>query len=160
VKQLLILRHANAQFHSPTGSDQDRPLSPRGHKQCKQLAQWFETEKIAPQITLCSPATRTRETLAALPAHIHPDTRTTYPRELYFGGPTSLTECVTQLPASAHSALIIGHNPTLSDVVSEWIGAPLGLSTCTLAIVEFETDDWQWVGACPATLRERIRGKA
>ncbi len=157
MKQLMLLRHADATFTSPTGRDEDRPLSRKGQKQCQQLAAWLIENQIIPQRIRCSPAIRTRETLSFLPPGFHTQEPCSFPRNLYNGGTTEAWLEICALPNSVERVLLIGHNPTLSFLASELLKQPLTLSTCHFVVIELDTDNWGTAETCPARLIQNRR---
>src|SRR4051794_21636581 len=65
-RQLFVLRHAKSSWDDPDVEDFDRPLAPRGQRDAAGMAGQLAAAGPAPELILCSPARRTRETLAAV----------------------------------------------------------------------------------------------
>ena len=61
---LLLLRHAKSSWADPGMADRDRPLSQRGRQAAERMAHEIDRLSLLPDRILCSPARRTRETLA------------------------------------------------------------------------------------------------
>ena len=66
MKRLVLLRHFKSSWPEPGIPDCDRPLAPRGQRDAIAMAEAMVTHDLVPERILCSPARRTRETLAAL----------------------------------------------------------------------------------------------
>ena len=70
-RQLMLLRHAKAELGGPGMTDFERPLAGRGRKAAARMGRYLAENGLAPDLVLCSPARRTRETWeiasAALP---------------------------------------------------------------------------------------------
>src|SRR5882672_1530951 len=64
--RLLLLRHAKSSWGDRQLADIDRPLSSRGESAAALMAEAIVDRGLLPDRVLCSPALRTRETLAAL----------------------------------------------------------------------------------------------
>jgi phosphohistidine phosphatase len=137
-RHLVLLRHAKAE--SPTGAaDRDRPLSARGQTDAQAAGGWLATRHV-PDLVLCSPAKRTRQTWHAvsthLPAGAGPEVR--YERRLYLAGPDDLLAMVREIDDRVHNVLVIGHNPALSELA--FLLDPTGgldsdgLRTCGLTV--------------------------
>jgi phosphohistidine phosphatase len=155
VRRLVLLRHAKAE--TPAGMrDDQRPLSPRGHADAQAAGAWLAARAV-PELVLCSPTKRTRQTwhaiAANLPAKVDPVVH--YERRLYLGGADELLAVVREIEDSVSSALLIGHNPTLSqlafDLDPEGGLDSDGLRTCGLTV---HAVDGPWA-ECGAT-RARI----
>ena len=89
VRQLFLLRHAKSSWDDPGLADVDRPLAPRGRKAVKKVARYLRREGIDPQVVLCSPALRTRQTLERLGSVVREDVSVRIERKLYGAGRTS-----------------------------------------------------------------------
>ena len=109
----MILRHAKAD--RPTGvADVDRPLTGRGHADAAAAGAWLASRGYPPDVVLCSPAKRTRQTWhgVALALSGAPDVR--YEPDLYAGGVDAVLSLIASVPGSAGTVLVVGHNPTVS----------------------------------------------
>ena len=114
--ELLLLRHAKSSWDDPGLSDAERPLAPRGRKAAKRLARYLEREGLRPELVLCSPARRTRETLEAiLPALGSPEVG--LEDGLYGADAGDLLARLRRIPARVRCAMLVGHNPALQDLV-------------------------------------------
>lgn len=63
--QLTFVRHGEAHPAGLDGNDDIRPLTPRGHQQAKQSADYLQ-QQICPEVFVVSPLRRAQETLAYL----------------------------------------------------------------------------------------------
>jgi phosphohistidine phosphatase len=63
---LILWRHADARDPRDGESDEDRPLTPKGERQAKRMAQWLNHHLPDSARVLCSPTLRTRQTAQAL----------------------------------------------------------------------------------------------
>ncbi|WP_158240651.1 SixA phosphatase family protein [Telmatospirillum siberiense] len=115
MKLIHLLRHAKSSWDDPDIDDFERPLNKRGHKTAVLLADYFRRQRIRPDIVLCSPAKRTRQTLDALRASFH-DVPVTCDRRLYDAAPMTLHALLAELPRRCLSVLLIGHNPGLQQL--------------------------------------------
>jgi phosphohistidine phosphatase len=114
-RTLVILRHAKAE--RPVGlADLDRPLTERGHADAAAAGAWLAAKGYRPDVVLCSPAKRTRQTwhgvAVALAGSSAPEVR--YERDLYYSGTERVLALVRSVPVGAATVLVIGHNPTVS----------------------------------------------
>jgi phosphohistidine phosphatase len=137
-RTLVLLRHAKAK-NPPGVGDIDRPLSARGHADAAAAGAWLAARHM-PDLVLCSPAKRTRQTwhgvAVALPAAESAVVR--YDRTVYEGGAADLLTVVRGIDDAVRTAMLIGHNPSLSrlaflldpdsDIDSD------GLRTCGLSV--------------------------
>ena len=109
---LMLLRHAKSSWERPE-RDFDRPLGPRGLRDAPRMARDLAAQGFAPTHVLCSPARRTRETLALLQPH-WPLPKATFPDDLYESTAETVRARIDR--DGGARTLVIGHNPGLHDV--------------------------------------------
>ena len=113
---LYVLRHAKSSWDDPALSDHDRPLAPRGRKAAKAIARHLRKEGVEPQLVLCSPARRARETLERIePALARRGVKVE--DALYGAGADALLGRLHEVGDAVASVMVIGHNPGLEDLV-------------------------------------------
>jgi phosphohistidine phosphatase len=114
---LVLLRHAKSAY--PTGVvDHDRPLAPRGVREAKLAGDWLRANLPAVDAVLCSTAARTRETLvrSGIAAPVR------YAERLYGAGYATVIEEIRTVADDVTVLLVIGHEPTMSDVALQLAG--------------------------------------
>ena len=109
--QLILLRHGKSDWDTPQDSDFERPVSTRGITEIPLIANKLAT--LIPQETciICSPALRTRETLA-LAQPFWPKCKTVFDERVYEAGTSQLLASLQDY-GEHPSVVIIGHNPGL-----------------------------------------------
>ena len=131
---LIVLRHAKA-ADGVGMADADRPLTARGRRDAAAAGEHLRDLGLAPRLVLCSPAVRTRQTLAAL--RLDGDLAVSYEQRIYQNDVDLLFDLIRA--ADAESLLVIGHNPALHQLVAD-LGAPeldrFPTSACAVLTVE------------------------
>ncbi|AGL13593.1 histidine phosphatase family protein [Actinoplanes sp. N902-109] len=158
-RTLVLLRHAKAE---PGGElpDIDRQLTATGRANADAAGAWLADQRLHPQLVLCSPAVRTRQTwhgVAVALAQAAPDgggPEVHYEPGLYHGGRTEVIDLLRAVPDTVRTVLIIGHNPTMSDVSVllrpyEEMGLAEALRTSGLAVHRAEGP---WSGTEPGAM--------
>ena len=158
-RTLVLLRHAKAETPGEV-LDFERRLAPRGEADAKAAGAWLAGRGLLPGLVICSPATRTRQTwhgvavglAEAGTATAGPEVR--YEPGLYAGGRTEVVDLLRAVPDDVATVLVIGHNPTMSDVsllLRPDDGDPVtaGLKTCGLAV---HRTDGSWSGTEPGSM--------
>lgn len=117
-RELLLLRHANAEAQAAGQSDFDRPLSPLGREHAAAVAAWLKPQP-RPQLTLCSPSLRTQQTLAVLEERLGPLHARMEPA-IYEASPGTLLALLdgALTVEGVERVLLIGHNPGLESAVA------------------------------------------
>ena len=111
-RYLLMLRHAEAEASRPGHRDLQRRLTEHGLAQAADVGRWL-TERHRVDAVLCSPAIRTRETLAELGVGATAE----FPEWLYNGGGDEILTGIRGLDPSVNTALVVGHAPGVPAVV-------------------------------------------
>jgi phosphohistidine phosphatase len=117
---LVLWRHAEAQDGTPDGQDMARKLTSKGVKQARRMGAWLDQHLPASARVVCSPAVRTVQTVEWLgrPFHIRPGLAPD-------ASPMALRELV-DWPHAGGLTLVVGHQPTLGQVVAQLLGLPAG----------------------------------
>src|SRR5690606_3237306 len=111
MRQLILLRHAHAESVAPGRTDLDRPLSAAGRAEAEAAGCWLQERGLMPDLALCSPARRTRETLEAVLAQVG-DVDLRLDEEIYEASPGALAGLVDR-HRDVGRLLLVGHNPGL-----------------------------------------------
>jgi len=163
MQQLLILRHAKAVPWSPSAEDFPRKLTGAGREHAQKVATWLSQNLEPPEVILCSPSQRTRETLAPILA-LQPQLEAVvhFQPQLYHATSSTIETLLDAAFARANRVLIVGHNPGFESLAADVIrahhrGALMQLPTGTLVVVDF-TEGWS-SGHHRGILRHVIRGK-
>jgi phosphohistidine phosphatase len=149
--RLLLLRHAKSSWGDPGLADSERPLAPRGRRNAAAIAKAIDAEGMTPDKVICSPARRTRETLAALLPYLPGEGRVTIEPKLYDSTPGDYVAAIARSGGNARTLMVIGHNPTIQ-ATARWLigdGEP-GLAaevaakypTGALAVIDFGQIGW------------------
>lgn len=126
MRQLLLLRHAKSSWDDPALPDHARPLNARGRRSALAMAEAMRDLGLAPDIVFVSSARRTLQTLEALTPF--EDGALIEPMDaLYLAPWPRLLEELRQVPETARSLLLIGHNPGLHDLAMA-LGDPATLA--------------------------------
>ncbi len=115
-RHLLLLRHAKAVPPGET-ADRDRALAPRGRRDAVAAGRWLREARLVPDLTLCSTATRTRQTWELAAAQLGAAQPSVACRdEAYLASPATLLGLVRACPDQAATVLVVGHNPGLHEL--------------------------------------------
>jgi phosphohistidine phosphatase len=125
VRFLTIVRHAHAEKPTAAKRDFDRVLSDRGKRQCEQLHAWAsdknELARYGPTTALISAAARTMETFHLALEGTPLIGEHVVSEKIYNGvRPVSAEDVLIELTAMdtvATSLLIVGHDPTLAELL-------------------------------------------
>jgi len=114
-RELIVLRHAKADRGSHV--DHERPLTGRGRRDALAAGRWMAENDIKPELTLCSTATRAKETWALAAMELGDGVPTQFERDIYGGDTEDILRLLRDTDKHVHTLLLVGHNPTLQDLV-------------------------------------------
>lgn len=109
--QLILLRHGKSDWDASADRDFDRPVSARGISEIPLIANKLATLISNETGIICSPAIRTRESLA-LAQPLWPECKTVFDERVYEAGISQLLDSLQDYGEHS-SVVIIGHNPGL-----------------------------------------------
>jgi len=115
VKTLLVLRHAKSSWKTGA-SDLQRPLSERGLRDAQVAGALLAEYPI--DLTWCSSAKRARQTWDEAQAGGATASRTEVSEAVYYAWADELIAEINALDESVATLLIVGHQPTVGDLVT------------------------------------------
>jgi phosphohistidine phosphatase len=140
-KTLVVLRHAKSAW--PDGvPDFDRPLGERGLRDAPAVGHWLNKHVPDLDLVVHSPAARAKETWELVAAELTAKPEVRKHAKIYYG---PVLEVVTQLPQDVETAMIVGHNPDLEDLVELLTGTHATFKTSTVAVLRSEKP-WDTAG--------------
>lgn len=152
MRTLIFLRHAKSSWALPGIDDFDRPLNDRGNETAPQMAHWLLDQGVKPDVIVCSPALRTRETLAHIEPVIGEQATTVMEPTLYLASSKTLIDVAGELDDQFETAILLAHNPGLHDAALRVLNATsrrasgemqAHFPTCACAIISLPIDSWQ-----------------
>jgi phosphohistidine phosphatase len=163
MKTVTLFRHAKSgEKDNPNIEDIDRPLAARGLKTAPKMGIAMRDRKLKPDLILCSPSIRTKQTLllAAAEAWDKPP-KTLYRKKLYDASAQTLFHALKELPDEVEHVMIVGHNPGLQELALAL--APLGsrarqefkekMPTAAVACFDFDAGHWNEIQPSTGKLR-------
>lgn len=149
MKTIYILRHAKSSWDFPHLADDERPLLDKGKKRTRLINEFLLGKNIKPDLIITSHAVRAYDTARIVARAIG------YPREdirisktIYHADAANLIDQFYDLPDTAKSAMLVGHNPTLTNFVNRYLDKKIEwLPTSGLVGISFHTDQWVNISA-------------
>jgi phosphohistidine phosphatase len=157
-RQLILLRHGKSDW--PDMPDRDRPLAKRGRRDARRIGRWLHEHGYQPDVVVCSAARRTRQTWDLVAPELGGSPAVRFEPRAYAASELTLLYLAQELPRRYRTALLIAHNPGLSELASS-LAAPaaatgngprpgISLPTAAVAVLEFAGD---WPSLTPAHAR-------
>lgn len=138
MRELILLRHAEAAPAGTMQADRERELTARGHTQAEAVAAWLQAGGIFPDRCLHSPAVRARQT--AEHVHARLGGATPLPAAAIWEASAGELLAIAAAHADCERLLLVGHNPGLEHLLRILAGGgaarglpPAGLARLTVA---------------------------
>jgi phosphohistidine phosphatase len=159
MKTLYLLRHAKSSWNDSSLRDFDRPLNERGRADAPVIGKHLASEDLSDPLLLCSPALRTRETaqLVLRNANLHVEPR--FDDRIYEASIRDLVQVVSDIDEERQTAILIGHNPGVEELLAFLTGETRQMPTCALAKIGFDVVSWKDVKANDGTLESFVTPK-
>lgn len=157
MKELYLTRHAKSSWNDPQLRDFDRPLNERGERDAPLMAQRLLSRGCVPTLLMCSPARRalrTAQLMAAVLGHAPGDIEII--EELYEADTGVWLRVIAGLAEEHPRVLIVGHNPTVSDVASRLCPAARLPELPTCAVLQLSYPDRPWAKIAAETPQKWI----
>ncbi|MCB0876009.1 MAG: histidine phosphatase family protein [Solirubrobacterales bacterium] len=166
-RTLHLLRHAKSSWDDPGLADSERPLNARGRRAAATIAGYVRERAVVPELVLCSPAVRTRQTLELVapgfPADAPP--RVEFEPGIYEATAAELLALLRGIDPAVVSAMMIGHQPALQELACALTGSLADRSRLagkfpTAALATFSIEPpWAELDRGAATLRDYVKPK-
>ena len=139
MSSVIFLRHAKSDWDADTDDDLSRPLAERGRRAATAVGSFLANANHVPNLVLCSPAVRARQTLELAVAAGNWACPIEIVDELYYGTVSGMIAlaCRRQVPL----LMLVGHEPTISSALEHLTGAELRMPTAALARVHLNPDN-------------------
>ena len=145
-RRLLLLRHAKSSWADDTIDDHERPLNQRGQRDAPRMGQLLRDLDAVPDVIRASSARRAQETAhGVISAWAAPPLITTEPA-LYHAPVDTILDVVRGTDDACASALVVGHNPGIGELMCVLVNDLIAVPTATLCVVECAVASWRDLG--------------
>ncbi len=154
MKRLIVFRHAKSSWSEPGKPDNERPLSSRGERDAPAMGARLAARGERPEVILSSHAGRAKATARAVAAALKsPATLIRIERRLYLASLEQLLDVLREQDDDESRALLVGHNPGLTELVN-YLLPTLALDNLpTAGVVAIDVDAEHWSDLRPAVCR-------
>ncbi len=143
MKTLLILRHAKSSWNYPELSDYDRPLNGRGKRDAPRMGKHLREQGLTPDRILTSSAKRARKTASRVAKTCGYTGKVKKLDRFYDTVAGVYFETLQALPDKYQRVMVVGHNPTMEQLVGYLTGQIRRMPTAALAHIELPIQHWE-----------------
>ncbi len=150
MKALTIIRHAKAAPPEEYANDVDRPLTTRGLKDAKHMAEVLVRLEPPVDWLISSSAIRARETAEKLATGLDFTNPIIWQDAAYLADADTLLAILSEAPQDIEHVVLVGHNPGVEELVAGLCtGSPphmnITMPTATLAHLHLEIFWWNQI---------------
>jgi phosphohistidine phosphatase len=158
---LSLLRHAKSSWDDASGDDFQRPLAKRGESAAPRMGAFMAQQGLAPELILCSPAVRARETLDLVLPRLAGGPTIVYEESFYLAAPSVLLARLRKVEGKVRHVMIVGHDPGMHALALELSGTgdaemlqalAAKFPTAGLAVIRFKVRAWARIGPAKGRL--------
>ncbi len=146
MRTLYLIRHAKSSWGNPGLRDHDRPLNDRGLHDAPKMAQLLAEQGVKPDLLVSSPAKRALTTalyfaeafkIESAEVHREPNIYDAFPQEIL--------RIISDLPESAQTVALFGHNPTFTEVANRFSENDFieNIPTCGIVKITSSANSWR-----------------
>ncbi|MFE7093473.1 SixA phosphatase family protein [Streptomyces erythrochromogenes] len=121
--RLLLVRHAKAVPKGDPAEDFDRALGERGRADAPRTGRWLAEHGYKPDLALCSPSRRTRQTWQLLVPALADPPDAVYDERLYDAAPNALVTVLAERGAGLGCLALVGHNTGIHELATALCGS-------------------------------------
>ena len=136
------MRHAKSSWKDDTLADFERPLNGRGKRAAETMGEYLKTHASMPELILCSPAVRARETLKLVLKAAKWATEVRFDQRIYEASGMRLAEVVSQIENDRKVAMLVGHNPGIEELLLLLTSTREEVPTGVVANLALKTTKW------------------
>ena len=171
MKRLFLLRHAKTeQANKDTPADAERALTARGREDAPLVGRAMREKGYVPDLILCSPSVRTRQTLELAQREFGGDARVEFVNAIYAASVRQLLQIIRDIPDRARKPMLVGHNPGFEEcaalLMNKSDAAATGFEpngdkfpTSALIVFDFAVSHWKELKPHSGKLVDFIRPK-
>lgn len=140
MKTIYLIRHAESSWDNAT-TDFERALTEKGNEDAKLISNNMCSN---PDIIIASPAQRTTETAIFFASALNYNiAEIDYEISIYEAPLQNLINKVNQIEAKHQTAVLVGHNPGITQLANYLADDNLSpVQPCTVIKIELEVDNW------------------
>ena len=150
MKRLILMRHAKSDRDTTDKPDFERPLAKRGTEEAPVMGKFLRKEKLIPDLIICSPAKRAKETLELVVKEFKQDVKIEFDKDIYDKEDAGVINIIKNTKDSVDTLMIVGHNPTLESLVYTLISDMIPydkFGTCGVGVIDFDIKKWNDIKA-------------
>ena len=146
MRTLYLLRHGKSSWKDATLQDFERPLKSRGRDAAEQMGRFLDSKKVTVGALISSPSVRTRQTIDIVLRHAQLGVEPQFDQRIYEASLPTLVHVVSEIPDDRKTAMLVGHNPGMEEMLAFLTRESRHMPTCALAKISVDVSTWKEAG--------------
>jgi phosphohistidine phosphatase len=142
-KTLLVLRHGKSSWNDNSLLDHERPLNKRGRNQGSKMGKLLKELDLVPDFIISSTAKRAIDTAELIVEFSGFNGKINSDSSLYNQTSEQYIKVLAELPDNYSKVLIVGHNPSLENLIEKLTNRTELMKTCYLARIDINIKSWK-----------------
>jgi phosphohistidine phosphatase len=127
-------------------ADFERPLKGRGREAAEQMGLFLASKKVNLSALIVSPSVRTRQTVDIVLRHASLGIEPQFDQRIYEASLSTLVRLVSEIEDDKQSAMLVGHNPGMEEMLALLTRETRHMPTCALARIDLDGASWKEAG--------------
>lgn len=144
-RELILIRHTKSSWADLNMHDFDRPLKKDRADDARNMASKLKDLKLQPDLIICSPALRTKQTAEYFCDKLKYDyDKIFFEERIYESSAEEYTQVIRETDSKIKTLILIGHNPSITDFANQFLENKIEeVPTTGVVWLEFENTDWE-----------------
>jgi phosphohistidine phosphatase len=153
-RSLILIRHVKSNWGDLSQPDFDRPIKKDRADDAKEMATELKKMGLEPDLIICSPAKRTRQTAEYFYDKLkYNEKDVQFDKRIYESTAEDVLWVIRETDAKVKTLVVIGHNPSLTHLANMFAANSIDeLPTTGVVWLEFSTKDWEIYKLTPCKL--------
>jgi phosphohistidine phosphatase len=154
-RDLILIRHTKSSWSDLSLSDFDRPLKKDRIGDAKRMAAKLKELELAPDLIICSPALRTRQTAEIFCKKLgYPFKKVQFDKRLYETTEMELLQVIRETDEAIETLMVVGHNPSITNFTNLFSKVSIAeVPTTGVVWLEFKNNDWEIYRSTPSRIK-------
>jgi len=160
-RSLILIRHTKSNWTDLSLPDFDRPIKKDRIDDAKEMATQLKTLGVEPDLIICSPAKRTRQTAEYFCEKLkYNEKDIQFDKRIYESTAEEVLQVIRETDGAIKTLIVIGHNPSLTHLANIFAENSIEeIPTTGVVWLEFNTKDWELYKLTPCKLKAFLTPK-
>jgi phosphohistidine phosphatase len=154
-RELVLIRHTKSSWGDLSLPDFDRPIKKDRIEDAKEMAEKLKKLKLHPDLIICSPALRTKQTAEYFCDNLNYDyDKMQMEKRIYESSAEEYMQVIRETDKEVKTLVLIGHNPSITIFANQFLTDKIeDVPTTGVVWLEFESTDWEIYRTTPCKLK-------